>query len=121
MERIGAAEFREQCLALLDNLTPEGVIITKHGRPVARVTPYPRQPADMIGMLTGKVVINGDILSTGEAWDADAQYRDHDGAPRAERPTCAEHRGCDRGDPGLQGGECEPHRRPASGVGVRKR
>jgi len=73
MERIGVAKFREQCLALLNDLTREGLIITKHGHPVARVTPYPPQPADMIGVLKGKIAINGDILSTGEAWEADAQ------------------------------------------------
>ena len=28
MQRIGAAKFKERCLALLDDLTPEGVIIT---------------------------------------------------------------------------------------------
>jgi len=31
---------------------------------VAQVTPYPAQPADMIGVLKGKIAFNGDILST---------------------------------------------------------
>jgi prevent-host-death family protein len=39
MERINAAKFKEQCLALLDNLDPEGIIITEHGKPVARLIP----------------------------------------------------------------------------------
>ena len=42
MKKIGAAKFKEQCLALFDKLTPDGLIITKHGKPVARVIPYPR-------------------------------------------------------------------------------
>jgi hypothetical protein len=29
MKTIGAARFKERCLALLDHLGPEGVIITK--------------------------------------------------------------------------------------------
>ena len=73
MKKIGAAKFKEQCLALLDKLTPEGLIVTKHGKPVARVIPYPRQPENLIGCLAGKIEIHGDILSTGLSWDADAQ------------------------------------------------
>lgn len=33
MKIFGAAKFRAQCLTLLDNLGPEGIIITKHGKP----------------------------------------------------------------------------------------
>ena len=73
MKRIGAARFKEQCLALLDKLTPEGLIITKHGKPVARVVPYPRSPEDLIGSLRGKIEVHGDVLSTGVRWDARAQ------------------------------------------------
>lgn len=73
MKTIGAAKFKEQCLALLEKLTPDGLIITKHGKPVARVIPYPQQPADLIGSLRHKIAIEGDILSAGIAWDADDQ------------------------------------------------
>ena len=73
MKTIGAAKFKEQCLSLLDHLAPEGVVITKHGRPVAKVIPYPQAPSGLIGVLRDKITIHGDILSTGEAWDADAQ------------------------------------------------
>ena len=73
MKSIGAAKFKEQCLALLDKLTPDGLIITKHGKPVARVIPYARKSANLIGALRNKIEIEGDILSTGITWDADAQ------------------------------------------------
>lgn len=73
MTRIGAAKFKEQCLALLENLTPEGLVITKHGKPVALVTPYPQESADLIGCLRDKIEVKGEIFSTGIAWDADAQ------------------------------------------------
>ena len=39
MKTIGATEFKEQCLALLDQLDAEGLVVTKHGKPVARVIP----------------------------------------------------------------------------------
>jgi antitoxin (DNA-binding transcriptional repressor) of toxin-antitoxin stability system len=73
MVRIGAAKFKQQCLSILDDLEAEGVVVTKHGRPVALVTPYPRTCSDLIGALRDKIAIHGDILSTGEKWDADGQ------------------------------------------------
>ena len=70
MKTIGAAKFREQCLALLDSLDAEGLIVTKHGKPVARVVPYDRQCADLIGSLRHKIKVRGDISTTGLSWDA---------------------------------------------------
>ena len=67
---IGATKFREQCLSLMDELEPEGLVITKHGRPVARLIPYQMRPEEMIGCLEGKLEIYGDILSTGVPWNA---------------------------------------------------
>jgi len=73
MKSMGAARFKEQCLALLDQLDGDGLIITKRGKPVARVLPYDHQEADLIGSLRHKIEVRGDIFSTGLRWDADAQ------------------------------------------------
>ena len=73
MKRIGATKFKEQCLALLDQLDADGLVITKHGKPVARVLPYDSQDADLIGSLKHKITVRGDIFSTGVRWDADAE------------------------------------------------
>ena len=73
MATVGAAKFKEQCLSLLDNLEPEGLVITKHGRPVALVIPYERRSTLLIGSLAGKIAIKGDLLTTGEHWDAHAE------------------------------------------------
>ena len=73
MKSIGAAKFKARCLALLDQLDAEGLVITKHGRPVARVVPFSRPHGCLIGCLRDKIVIRGDILSTGVDWDADSQ------------------------------------------------
>lgn len=70
---MGAAKFKEQCLALLDELGPEGLVITKRGKPVARVLPYDQEFASLIGSLRHKIKIRGDLLSTGIKWDADAE------------------------------------------------
>jgi antitoxin (DNA-binding transcriptional repressor) of toxin-antitoxin stability system len=71
MKKVAAAKFKEQCLSILDHLDPEGIVITKHGRPVARVLPAERASADLIGSLRGKVRVRGDVKSTGVKWDAD--------------------------------------------------
>ena len=73
MKTMGAAKFKARCLALFDTLSPEGIVITKHGKPVARVLPYPQRPEAMIGALRDKIIVRGDILSTNESWDVDAQ------------------------------------------------
>jgi antitoxin (DNA-binding transcriptional repressor) of toxin-antitoxin stability system len=57
---------------LLDNLDPEGIIITKHGKPVARLVPAGSSCAELIGSMKGKIKIHGDILSTGLEWNAES-------------------------------------------------
>lgn len=73
MKRVGAAKFKEQCLALLDSLGPDGLVITKHGKAVAKLIPIGHASSDLIGSLRGKIEIRGDLFSTGIAWDADAE------------------------------------------------
>ncbi|MFO1078309.1 MAG: type II toxin-antitoxin system prevent-host-death family antitoxin [Planctomycetota bacterium] len=72
MRRIAAAKFKEQCLALLDRVDPEGIVITKHGKPVARLVPFHQQNADLIGVLKDSLRIRGDILTTGKVWRAES-------------------------------------------------
>ncbi|MEO8315199.1 MAG: type II toxin-antitoxin system Phd/YefM family antitoxin [Pseudomonadota bacterium] len=72
MKEIPAAKFKEQCLALLDRVGPEGLVITKRGRPVARLLPIEDHSAALIGALRERVTINGDILSTGVKWNAES-------------------------------------------------
>jgi prevent-host-death family protein len=39
MRDLSITEFRRQCLSLLEDLPDDGIVITKHGQPVARVAP----------------------------------------------------------------------------------
>jgi prevent-host-death family protein len=73
MKTIAVAKFKAQCLWIVDHLEPEGLIITKRGRPVARLLPIERASADLVGSMRGKIEVLGDIASTGETWDTDAQ------------------------------------------------
>ena len=72
MKHIPAAKFKETCLALLDEVDADGIVITKHGRPVAKLIPYETDSSELIGALSTKVRITGDLLSTGAAWDAES-------------------------------------------------
>ena len=51
--RISATQFKAKCLALLDDVaeTGETLVVTKHGKPVARVSPVEPAPS-LVGSVT---------------------------------------------------------------------
>jgi prevent-host-death family protein len=65
MKTIPAGEFKARCLTLMDDVrtTREPVIITKRGKPVAKLVPADEVSRDFIGRLEGIVRIVGDIES----------------------------------------------------------
>jgi prevent-host-death family protein len=68
--RVPASRFKAECLALLDEVEATGraLIVTKRGRPVARVAPLSEGAAD----LRGSVVAQGDIVSPlDEDWESE--------------------------------------------------
>ena len=68
---ITATEFKAKCLRLLENLDSRGLIVTKRGRPVARVLPVSLPAnADVVGSMRDKIRVKGDLFSTGIDWDA---------------------------------------------------
>ena len=74
--QIAAGEFKAKCLHLLDEVqrTRHEIIITKRGRPVARMLPVEQESPRVFGRMKGTVEILGDIVaSTGERWQADEQ------------------------------------------------
>lgn len=67
---IAASEFKAKCLRLLDEVA-EGatLVITKHGKPVARVAPVSESTQTLRGTWKGIVKIKGDIVNFNEADD----------------------------------------------------
>lgn len=64
MRTVAAGEFKAKCLSILDevNQTGEAVIVTKRGKPVARVQSYaaigePRAKRSLLGSMRGMVTI----------------------------------------------------------------
>ncbi len=72
MKQMPAAKFKEQCLAILDEVDDEGIVITKRGKPVAKLVPIRAESAELIGALKDKLEIKGDIISTGVRWHAES-------------------------------------------------
>jgi len=68
-----AGQFKNLCLRVLDEVenTKSPVLITKRGRPVAKLVPC--GPAAETRSLAGSLLKeSGDPFSTGDVWNADA-------------------------------------------------
>jgi prevent-host-death family protein len=74
INQIPAGEFKAKCLHLLDEVqrSRKGILITKRGRPVARLLPVDQQAPAILGRMKGTVQILGDIIAPiDEKWNAD--------------------------------------------------
>jgi antitoxin (DNA-binding transcriptional repressor) of toxin-antitoxin stability system len=65
MKKMAAGSFKVHCLAVMDEVRykRETVVITKHGKPVAKLVPADQDPDDIYNFLAGKGTIAGDIVS----------------------------------------------------------
>jgi prevent-host-death family protein len=65
MKTMPAGEFKARCLSIMDQVssTRTPVVITKRGKPVAKLVPVEAAPAWVPGRLAGKIEILGDIVS----------------------------------------------------------
>ena len=65
IKRIAAGSFKVHCLAVMDEVQArrETVLITKRGKPVAKLVPVEEETDDLFGFLLGKVTIVGDVVS----------------------------------------------------------
>jgi prevent-host-death family protein len=73
MKKMAAGAFKANCLAVMDDVQAkhETVLITKHGKPVAKLIPAGPQVDEIFGFLRGKVTIKGDVISpalSGREW-----------------------------------------------------
>jgi prevent-host-death family protein len=74
MRTIPAGRFKAQCLRLLDEVaeTGETIVVTKRGKPVAKLEPVEEPPS-----LKGSVIYLVDddelLFSTGEMWDVERE------------------------------------------------
>jgi prevent-host-death family protein len=66
MQKIPAAQFKAQCLAVMDQVAESGrtVVVTKHGKPVVQISPVQSDENEIFGFMAGKAHIVGDIENT---------------------------------------------------------
>jgi prevent-host-death family protein len=71
MKSVTAGKFKDRCLQMLDDVETNktAVVITKRGRPVAKLVPYLQQSTTT--SLAASVIRElGDPYGTGESWDS---------------------------------------------------
>ncbi len=62
---IGAGDFKAKCLSLIDDVadTRTELVITKRGRPLAKLVPMDNAMPPLFGYMGGSITIHGDILA----------------------------------------------------------
>jgi prevent-host-death family protein len=73
MKKMAAGVFKVHCLAVMDEVQSkrEAVLITKRGKPVAKLVPVEKEKDDIFNFMKGKGSIVGDVVSpalTPEEW-----------------------------------------------------
>ena len=65
MKKMAAGAFKTNCLAVMDEVQAkrETVVITKHGKPVAKLVPMNTESDEIYNFLSGKGAISGDVVS----------------------------------------------------------
>jgi prevent-host-death family protein len=71
---IKAAEFKQTCLALMDDVARMGetIVITKRGKPIAKLVPVDTARPQALGCLKGLLVIEDEDFSL-PAWTVSAR------------------------------------------------
>jgi prevent-host-death family protein len=65
MKKMAAGAFKTNCLAVMDEVQAkhETVVITKHGKPVAKLVPVNAEADEIYDFLKGKGAVTGDVVS----------------------------------------------------------
>jgi prevent-host-death family protein len=65
VRKMAAGAFKAKCLSVMDEVHAkrETVIITKHGKPVAKLVPVGAEKDEIFGFFVGKGRITGDVVA----------------------------------------------------------
>ena len=65
MKKMAAGSFKTNCLAIMDEVQAKRgtVVITKRGKPVAKLVPVNTDTDEIYNFLAGKGAVAGDIVS----------------------------------------------------------
>ena len=70
MKTMTAGAFKTNCLAVIDEVQAkhEAVVITKRGKPVAKLVPVDSDADEIYNFMAGKGAITGDVVSSAISW-----------------------------------------------------
>jgi prevent-host-death family protein len=73
MKTMAAGSFKAKCLAVMDEVQAkrETVVITKRGKPVAKLVPVNAERDDIYNFMAGKGTVTGDVVEpaiSGKEW-----------------------------------------------------
>jgi prevent-host-death family protein len=65
VKTIPAGAFKTNCLAIMDEVKAkrETIVITKHGKPVAKLVPVNADTDEIFGFFRGRGSVTGDVVS----------------------------------------------------------
>jgi prevent-host-death family protein len=65
MKSMPAGKFKAQCLRVMDEVNQQHseVIITKRGKPIAKLVPVEDRVSDLFGCMQGTATIDGDVFA----------------------------------------------------------
>ncbi len=73
---ISATDFKARCLQILDTVNEQRthVIVTKHGKPVARVIPFNEERPSLENSQRGSLLFHGDLVNfdTSDDWEVNS-------------------------------------------------
>ncbi len=70
---IQAGKFKAECLKIMNEVNEKkySITITKHNKPIAKLTPIEEGKSVLFGKMKGTAQITGDLIEPiGEIWDA---------------------------------------------------
>ncbi len=73
VKTVPATEYKQHCLALLEEVrqTRQSLLVTRHGKPVAEISPYVPRERDSVNPLKGSILYQGDLVAPiEEKWDS---------------------------------------------------
>jgi prevent-host-death family protein len=77
VRHVAAADFKANCLRLMDEVAQQRrpIVITKRGKPVAKLVPMEREHIDLFGRMAGSIKIRGDVVNPIEdaGWTGDEE------------------------------------------------
>jgi antitoxin (DNA-binding transcriptional repressor) of toxin-antitoxin stability system len=88
MKTMEAQLFKKNCLVVIDEVEAKhkALLITKGGKPVAKLVPMIAEADDIFGFLEGKGKIVGDIFSAGLRFSGDESHLRRTKPGKRQRP-----------------------------------